>query len=59
MKFMNQSRFPECKHIYKEKPTVLGDTVVQRPQEQFASQQSALGDLGDFEEILGDGNVPF
>ena len=59
VKFMNQSRFPECKHIYKEKPAVSGDTVAQRPQEQFASQSAGLGDLDDFEEILGDGDVPF
>ena len=59
VKFMNQSRFPECKHIYKEKPAVSGDAVAQRPQEQFAAQSLGLGDLGDFEEILGDGDVPF
>ena len=59
VKFMNQSRFSECKHIYKEKPAVSGDTVAQRPQEQFAAQPSGIGDLDDFEEILGDGEVPF
>ena len=59
VKFMNQSRFSECKHVYKEKPAVSGDTVAQRPQEQFAAQLAGLGDLDDFEEILGDGEVPF
>lgn len=59
VKFMNISRFTECKHIYKEKPAVSDETVAQRPQEQFASQQAGLGNLDDFEEILGDGEVPF
>lgn len=59
VKFMNGSRFPECKHVYKEKAAVSGDTVAQRPQEQFASQPTGLGNLEDFEEILGDGEVPF
>lgn len=59
VKFMNQTRFPECKHVYKEKPAVSGDTVAQRPQEQFAAQPAGLGNLDDFEEILGDGEVPF
>lgn len=62
--FMNESAFPECKHVYKEKPTVSADTVAQRPQEQFAgaappASPSAFGNLDDFEEILGDGDVPF
>ncbi|MBR5513701.1 MAG: DUF669 domain-containing protein [Ruminococcus sp.] len=59
VKFMNQSRFLECKHVYKEKAAVSSDTVAQRPQEQFATQPSGLGNLEDFEEILSDGDVPF
>ena len=59
VKFMNESRFPECKHVFKEKAAVSGDTVAQKPVEQFAGQTAALGDLDDFEEILGDGEVPF
>lgn len=59
VKFMNQFLSPECKHVYKEKPAVSADTVAQRPQEQFAGQAAGLGNLDDFEEILGDGEVPF
>ena len=58
--FMNESAFPECKHIYKEKQPVSADTPAQRPQEQFAGTATAdIGNLSDFEEILGDGDVPF
>ena len=38
---------------------------VQNAQPQFAPQQSApapavsFGDLGDFEEVIGDGDLPF
>lgn len=56
--YINASQFPECKHIYKEKTAVTADTVAQRPQEQFANSVNS-GNLDDFEEILGDGDVPF
>ena len=59
VKFINESHFPECKHVYKDKPAVSSDTVAQKPVEQFAGQTAALGNLDDFEEILGDGEVPF
>lgn len=61
VRYMNESAHPECKHVYKQSGGVSDDTVAQRPQEQFANTTttSDLGDLGDFEEILGDGDVPF
>lgn len=62
--FMKESAFPECHHTVKT--AVSSDTVAQRPQEQFASPPKAgtggalsIGSLDDFEEILGDGDVPF
>lgn len=58
VKYMNSSKFSECRHIYKEKSAVTADAVAQRPQEQFAGS-AGLGSLDDFEEILGDGDVPF
>lgn len=56
VEYVNESRFPECRHVFKEKKT-----AAQKPQEQFASTVSAAitGDLDDFEEILSDGDVPF
>lgn len=59
VKYMNISKIPECKHVYKEKAVVSSDTVTQRPEEQFVGQTAGLGNLNDFEEILGDGEVPF
>lgn len=58
VKYMNSSNFPECKHIYKEKTAVSADTVAPKKQEQFAGS-AGLGSIDDFEEILGDGDVPF
>ena len=58
--FMNESAFPECKHVYKEKQTVSADTIAQKPPQQFAGAATVdIGNLGDFEEIIGDGDVPF
>lgn len=55
VRYMNPTNFPDVKHVSKEKPVVTADTVAQKPQEQFAG----VGNLDDFEEILGDEEVPF
>lgn len=62
IKYINESNFPECKHVFKEKKaSVTSDTVAQKPQEQFAaaSSSSKSNDFSDFEEILSDGDIPF
>ena len=60
VKYTNASQFPECKHVYKESVTVTANTVAQRPQETFAAETPLnVSDLGEFEEILGDGDIPF
>ena len=59
VKFMNESKFPECRHVYKDKPTVTTDTVAQRTDDKFAGTPVDMGNLSDFEEILSDGDVPF
>ena len=60
IKYVNESNFPDCKHVFKEKKaSVTSDTIAQKPQEQFAGQIANIGNLDDFEEILSDGDVPF
>jgi hypothetical protein len=60
VRYMNESAHPECKHVYKQSGSVSDDTVAQRPQEQFANAQPAqIDSLDGFEEILGEGDVPF
>jgi hypothetical protein len=60
VKYINESKYPDCKHIFKEKPVVSADTVAQRPQEQFAGSKAVTGvNPDDFEEIISDGDVPF
>ncbi len=63
VKFVNASDFPDCKHVFKEKKR---ETAAAKPQESFTSSIPAQpeglslgGDLGDFEDIISDGEVPF
>lgn len=57
VKFMNETKFPECKHKFKT--AVTSDTVAQRPPETFANAGQSYGAMGDYEEILSDGDLPF
>lgn len=57
VKYMNETNFPECKHTFKT--AVTSDTVAQRPAEAFANAGQSYGAMGDYEEILSDGDVPF
>ncbi|MDE5584624.1 MAG: DUF669 domain-containing protein, partial [Ruminococcus sp.] len=57
VRYMNESNFPECKHIFKT--AVTSDTVAQRPAETFANSGTSYGDIDDYEEILSDGDLPF
>lgn len=60
IRYINKSRFPECKHVFKEKKNVSNDTVASPTQTQFAnSNENAFDNLGDFEELLNDADVPF
>ena len=59
IKYMNPSKFPENHHVFKEKPTVTADTVAQRPAETFAGKSANVGSLDEFQEIIGDDDVPF
>ena len=59
IKYMNPSKFPENHHVFKEKPTVTADIVAQRPAENFAGASANLGSLDEFQEIIGDDDVPF
>lgn len=58
IKYINESRFPECSHVFKEK-AASGSTPAPSPAAQSASAMDVLsGGLDDFEEILS-GDVPF
>lgn len=54
VEYINESSSPECRHVFKEKKT-----AAQKPREQLAADNCSYGDLGDFEELLSDGDVPF
>lgn len=49
---LEPTKFPDCKHVFKEKSAITVDSVAQRPQEQFASQATSSGSLADFEEVI-------
>lgn len=57
VKFMNETQFPECKHVFKT--AVTADTVAERPAEMFANVGNSYGTPNDYEKILSDGDVPF
>lgn len=61
---IEESKFPQCNHVFKTSPAVNSEAPVQKSDEAFASQQNAataapIGDLSDFESILGDDEIPF
>ena len=64
VKYVNESAYAECRHIFKEKKTVTSDTVAQKPQETFASMPPqpdnlSIGSLDDYEELVPNGDIPF
>ena len=64
VKYVNESAYKECRHVFKEKKTVTADTVAPKPQETFASMPAqpdnlSLGNLDEFEEIISNADVPF
>lgn len=60
IRYINESKFPECRHTFKEKKSAAPpETVARKPQEQFAAQTANTAGLDDFEEILSDGDIPF
>lgn len=59
IRYINESKFPECRHVFKEKKSAAASgAVAQKPQEKFAAGSDPL-DLDGFEEILSDADVPF
>ncbi|MDE7365250.1 MAG: DUF669 domain-containing protein [Ruminococcus sp.] len=54
--YINASQFPDCNHKFKE--TVSADTVAPKKQEQFAGTSMNVSGQ-DFEEIIGDDDLPF
>ena len=55
VKYMNESKVPVCKHVFKEKKTssAPNNAVTVKPLD------NGIGNLSDFEEIVSDGDVPF
>lgn len=65
VKYVNESKYPDCKHVFKESaPAANNQTYAQKPQQSFASAAvpaapTMNSDLSDFEEIVSDGDLPF
>lgn len=55
VKYMAESKLPDCKHVFKENQAVSSDTVAPPKNDGFASAQTVDG----YEEILSDDVVPF
>lgn len=68
VKYVNESKFPDCKHVFKTTDNTGGQaqSYAQKPQQQFAAASAAvvpqaqtIGDLSDFEEVISDNDIPF
>ena len=68
VKFVNETKYPDCKHVYKEAAAPNNNqTYARKPQQQFAGQQTqpavptapTIGNMEDFEEIISDSDLPF
>lgn len=64
VKYVNESKYPDCKHVYKEAaPAASSQTYARKPQAQFASAAVptavTAADLSDFEEVVSDSDLPF
>ena len=65
VKYVNESKYPDCKHVFKESaPAANNQTYAQKPQQSFASSAvppapTMSNDLSDFEEVISDGDLPF
>ena len=63
VKYVNETKCPDCKHVFKEAPA-NNQTYAQKPQQSFASAAvpaapTINNDLSDFEEIVSDDDIPF
>lgn len=64
VKYCNQTAYPECKHIFKAPAAQTDNNTYQKPkQDAFAqpvtAQQPKVDNLDDFEEVIGDNDLPF
>ena len=60
IRYINESKYPECRHVFKEKKSAASsETVAQKPQEQFAADNVSYDTPDGFEEILSDDDIPF
>lgn len=62
VKHCNETKYPECRHAFKEAAKPVTSSTYQAPkQDAFAQPATAspVGSLDDFEEIIGDSDLPF
>lgn len=64
VKYCNQTAYPECKHVSKAPAAQADNNTYRNPkQDAFAqpvtAQQPKVDNLDDFEEVIGDNDLPF
>lgn len=64
VKYCNKTEYPECKHVFKEAPAAADSNTYQKPKQDAFAQPATVRtpsdiNLDDFEEIIGDGDLPF
>lgn len=61
---IEESKFPQCNHVFKTAQTAAASAPAPQRNEAFAAQSTAapaaqVGNLDDFEEIISGGEIPF
>lgn len=68
VKFTNESKYPDCRHVFKEAASQSQTGYYQAPAQTFANAapspavpmaNTAKVDLSDFEEVISDSVLPF
>lgn len=64
VKFCNKTDHPKCTHVFKEAAARADSNTYQKPKQDAFAQPATVKtpsniDLDDFEEIIGDDDLPF
>ena len=62
VKFCNETKYPDCKHVFKEPAKPVTSNTYQAPKQDAFAQPataSSVGKLDDFEEIISSDDLPF
>ena len=60
VKFCNETSYPDCKHVFTAPAAAVTNNTYQPPKQDAFAQPSAVNlNIDDFEEIIGNDDLPF